>query len=144
MKVLRASRMERCIGCDSCALACARTVHREISWHASGIRIASSGGISTGFEAKVCLNCDPASCVAACPTEALIQRAGGGVKMRYKFCINCGECARACPYDAIALAPETNRPYVCIHCGACVAFCPHECLEMVEIAGPAETELEAA
>jgi hypothetical protein len=36
----------------------------------AGIRIASSGGLSTGFEARTCLACNPAPCAAACPTGA--------------------------------------------------------------------------
>ena len=41
MKTLVASRMETCIGCHSCSLACARLVHRRLSWDTAGIRIAS-------------------------------------------------------------------------------------------------------
>ncbi|WP_369126716.1 4Fe-4S binding protein [Flagellimonas olearia] len=88
--------------------------------------------MSTGFEARVCLACSPAPCAAACPTGALSQRKGGGVIQKKNLCIRCGECAKACPVDAIFLDHEVN-PYVCIHCGQCVAFCPHDCLEMVEL-----------
>ena len=49
MKILTTPRMERCIGCHSCSLACARLVHKRLSWDTAGIRIASSGGLSTGF-----------------------------------------------------------------------------------------------
>lgn len=131
MKILATPRMERCIGCNSCSLACARLVHGRLSWLTAGIRIISSGGMSTGFEARVCLACNPAPCVAACPTEALSQRKGGGVIVKKKQCIRCGDCAQACPVDAIYL-DETNEPYVCIHCGQCVDFCPHECIETIE------------
>ncbi len=132
MKILRAARMERCIGCYSCTLACARLVHKHLSWTLAGIRIHSSGGLSTGFEAVYCQACDPAPCVAACPTGAYTQRKGGGVTVNMDLCIRCGECARACPVDAIALADD-GTPFVCIHCGRCVAFCPHDCLELVEV-----------
>ncbi len=97
------------------------------------IRINSSGGLSTGFEARVCVACDPAPCAVACPTGAYEQRPGGGVKVHEELCIRCGECAKACPFDAIALDPENNFPYVCVHCALCVAFCPHDCLEMVDL-----------
>ena len=54
----------------------------------------------------------------------------GGVIVRTKLCIRCGECAPACPVDAVYL-DQAGEPYVCIHCGRCVEFCPHDCLEMV-------------
>lgn len=132
MKILQAVRMERCIGCHSCSLACARLVHKRLSWNSAGIRIVSSGGLSTGFEARVCLACYPAPCAAACATEALSQRKGGGVKYKRDLCIQCGECGTACPVDAIYV-DHSGNPFVCVHCNLCVDFCPHDCLEMVKI-----------
>lgn len=123
--------MDQCIGCHSCSMACARLVQRRLSWNAAGIRIQSSGGLSTGFVAVRCLACDPAPCAAACPTDALRQRPGGGVVVRRKMCIRCGECVSACPVNAIAEG-ENGDVYVCIHCGRCVPFCPQDCLEMRE------------
>ncbi|MFO7717371.1 MAG: 4Fe-4S dicluster domain-containing protein [Thermodesulfobacteriota bacterium] len=140
MKILRALRMERCIGCYSCSLACARLVHGSLSWKRAGIRIHSAGGLSTGFEARVCLACSPAPCAAVCPTGAMRQRKGGGVIYTSSLCIQCGECAQACPVGAITMDPETNEPVVCIHCGRCVEFCPHDCLEMVTVQTPSQKE----
>lgn len=139
MKILTAPRMERCIGCYSCALACARLVHRHLSWLTTGIRIKSAGGLSTGFRAITCLACDPAPCAAACPTGAYSQRKGGGVRVNKKDCIRCGDCAIACPVDAIYL-DSTSDPFVCIHCGRCVSFCPHDCLEMKAIVAASSGE----
>jgi Fe-S-cluster-containing dehydrogenase component len=133
MKILQAVHMERCIGCHSCSLSCARLVHKMLSWDHAGIRIKSSGGMSTGFEAQLCVACDPAPCARACPTGAYTQRKGGGVKVDRSLCIRCGECARACPVDAIHLSSVDNSPYVCIHCGRCVAFCPHSCLALNDV-----------
>lgn len=131
MKNLTTPHMERCIGCHSCSLACARIVHKQISWNMSGIRIYSSGGISTGFEARFCLACNPAPCALACPTGAYSQRKGGGVIFKKKLCNHCGDCADACPVDAIYLA-RTGEPVVCIHCGQCVPYCPHNCLALID------------
>ena len=130
MKILKTPRMQRCIGCNSCSLACARLVHKRLSWLAAGIRIMSTGGMSTGFDARLCLACNPAPCVDACPTGAYAQRKDGGVNVKKSLCIRCGDCAHACPVDAIYL-DNTGKPYVCIHCGRCVPFCPHDCLEMM-------------
>ncbi|MGW8224000.1 MAG: 4Fe-4S binding protein [Syntrophobacteria bacterium] len=140
-KVLTAPRMERCIGCHSCSLACARLVHKRLSWDTAGIRIISSGGLSTGFEAKSCLACNPAPCALACPTGAFTQRKGGGVIFKRKHCIQCGDCAEACPVDAVYL-DATTEPFVCIHCGQCVVYCPHDCLEMAEVVVETSTEKE--
>ncbi len=129
MKILTAPHMDRCIGCHSCSLACARLVHKRLSWQTSGIRIQSSGGLSSGFIARRCLACDPAPCAAACPTGSLLQRKGGGVRVKQKLCIQCGECIAACPVDAIS-RDQTGNIFVCIHCGICVDYCPHDCLEM--------------
>jgi Fe-S-cluster-containing hydrogenase component 2 len=67
----------------------------------------------------------------ACPTGALTQRKGGGVKVKKDLCIRCKECVQACPVDAVALDHD-DRPYICIHCGRCIPFCPHHCLELVD------------
>jgi len=74
------------------------------------------------FEARTCLACDPAPCAAACPRR-LFAAPGGGVVVRKKLCIRCGECAKACPVDAVYLAVDGD-PFVCIHCGRCVPSAP--------------------
>jgi len=61
------------------------------------------------------------------------------VVVKKTLCIHCGECAKACPVDAIYLDP-LMEPFVCIHCGRCVAFCPHDCLEMETAGSGSEDE----
>lgn len=131
MKQLTAPRIDRCIGCHSCAIACARLIHQRLSWSSAGIRIHTAGGLSTGFMAVHCLACDPAPCVAACPTGAFSQRLGGGVVVRKKLCLQCGQCVEACPVDAVSVN-RWGEVFVCIHCGRCVEFCPQDCLELAE------------
>lgn len=145
MKTLTTPRMDRCIGCYSCSMACARLVHKNLSWLTAGIRIKSSGGLSTGFNAITCMSCNPAPCAVVCPTGAFTQRKAGGVIVKKKHCIQCGDCAKACPVDAVYL-DNNNEPYVCIHCGRCVSFCPHDCLEMHDDKSdsPEENDKEAA
>lgn len=140
MKILSAPRMERCIGCHSCSLACARLVHKRLSGDTAGIVILSSGGLSTGFEARLCMACNLAPCAEACPTGAYSQRKGGGVIVRMNLCIRCGACVETCPVDAIFL-DRSGEPFVCLHCGQCVNYCPHDCLEMVDRGNPYDSRL---
>ncbi|MDQ7032977.1 MAG: 4Fe-4S binding protein [Desulfonauticus sp.] len=132
MQHLKAIDMAKCIGCYSCVLACARLVHKTLSWERSGIHIRSAGGLSTGFEAIYCLACDPPPCAAVCPTEALKPKPGGGVIFRSNLCMGCGKCVQACTVGAIHFDGELNKPIVCVHCGRCVSFCPHGCITLVK------------
>ena len=103
MKILTTPHMDRCIGCHSCSLACARLVHKRFSWETSGIRIQSSGGLSSGFVAKRCLACNPPPCAAVCPTGCLKARAGGGVTVRRKLCVD------YCPHDCLEMGTAERQ-----------------------------------
>lgn len=89
-----------------------------------------------------CQRCMAKKCVAACPTGA-ISISGERAYIDQSKCKECGRCANACPYHAIA---DTLRPCIrscptkaltisedktamiqyekCISCGSCVAACP--------------------
>lgn len=89
-----------------------------------------------------CQRCMAKKCVAACPFGA-ISISGERAYIDQSKCRECGRCANACPYNAIA---DTLRPCKrscptkaltisddkiamieyekCISCGSCVAACP--------------------
>jgi Fe-S-cluster-containing dehydrogenase component len=76
MKVLTAPRIERCSDCHSCSLACARFIHKSLSWDTAGIRIASSGGLSTGSRLESALHaCRPRVRQHAPPALTLSEKA---------------------------------------------------------------------
>lgn len=133
-KVLAAPRMARCIGCESCMLACARMVYQSFSPRKSAIQIRSSGGAMGRLAADICTACtEPVPCAEACPTEALTPRAGGrGMTYRKSECIGCHQCVDACPIQVIGWDEQESRPVVCVFCGQCARFCPHDCLELAE------------
>jgi Fe-S-cluster-containing dehydrogenase component len=135
-KILTAPAMARCIGCDSCMLACARMVYGSFSPRRSAIQIRSRGGAMGRMAADICTACaEPVPCVEACPTEALTVRAGGrGMTYRKSECISCHKCVEACPVLVIGWIEEEGKPVVCVFCGQCVRFCPHDCLALEEVA----------
>jgi RnfABCDGE-type electron transport complex B subunit len=49
-------------------------------------------------------------------------------------CLGCGDCVKACQFDAIHMNPETGLPEVdadkCTACGACVKACPRMIIEL--------------
>ena len=49
-------------------------------------------------------------------------------------CLGCGDCTRACKFDAIKMDPETGLPVVdetkCTGCGACSKACPKGIIEI--------------
>ena len=49
-------------------------------------------------------------------------------------CLGCGDCVKACTFDAMLMDKETGLPVViqdkCVACGACVKACPRNIIEM--------------
>lgn len=131
-RVLSVKHMNRCIGCYSCMLACARTVYGDYSLSKSAVQIRTRGGLQSKLAANICLGCIDPPCAAACPEGALVPRRGGGVRFVRDKCTGCQDCVPACIAGVIAFDEADQRPIVCIQCGACARFCPHEVLEMTE------------
>ncbi len=120
---------ERCVGCQSCMFACARR-QGEAGLSGTCIEVRSVGGMERGFTVIVCRACVNPPCAKVCPTEALVLRKGGGVKLDPSKCIGCGNCRDACIIGAVFCYEETNKPTICIHCGYCTSYCPHGVLEL--------------
>ena len=128
---------ERCVGCQSCTVACksewdvpngsARTRVRT-----AGLRGAYPEFTSAFFVAQ-CNHCDKPSCVPACPSGATWQDATGAVRINKDVCIGCGSCVAACPYDARYIDNKRGVADKCDFCSArvekglqpaCVNTCP--------------------
>lgn len=57
----------------------------------------------------------------------------GGPQGCQYACVGIGECAEACPFDAITMVndfPEVN-PVACVGCGTCVRTCPKKIIELI-------------
>jgi len=149
---------ERCIGCKQCEFACA-VAHSQTKSPFLAVfetpspkpRIHAEPGLqlNTSFPNK-CRHCNPAPCMAVCPTSA-IRRAVDYPEIVFidaSKCIACAMCAMVCPFDVItyhasAAAPEKVAVAIkCDHCierqrqgliPACVEVCKVNALEFGEI-----------
>jgi len=149
---------ERCIGCKQCEPACA-VAHSQtkslflavFEFPTPKPRIHAEAGLTlnTAFPNK-CRHCNPAPCIAVCPTSAIHRSTDyiDIVMIDARKCITCGMCAMVCPFDVItyfplAAAPEKAAVAVkCDHCierqrqgliPACVEACKVNALEFGEI-----------
>ena len=78
----------------------------------------------------------------SCAVAAMMN---GGETGCFFGCLGCGDCVKACKFDAIKMDPETGLPVVdqdkgpvakkacdaaCIGCGKCVKACPFEAITL--------------
>jgi carbon-monoxide dehydrogenase iron sulfur subunit len=123
---------EACTGCRICEMVC--SLHHEqteINPKRSRIRIIDlpERGVMIPM---VCRQCSPASCVLACPVDALRQDDDTGlIVIDDEKCIGCDRCMEACEFGAITTHPVSKKAVVCDHCGGdplCVKYCMPEAI----------------
>jgi len=85
--------MDRCIECGSCAAAC--------YFSHGNMPIVNTADAGVALLPIICRQCKSASCVDACPAEAMIRDDNGVVRRRLFRCIGCGSCAKACPFGVL-------------------------------------------
>jgi molybdopterin-containing oxidoreductase family iron-sulfur binding subunit len=102
--------VERCIGCDTCSVACKAEHSIE---RGSWMQVLTVGGPGPGtpagiypnlkmdFLPKPCMHCADAPCITSCPEQAIYKRDDGIVLIRENECTGCGLCVDECPYGAI-------------------------------------------
>ena len=51
------------------------------------------------FARRACMHCTDASCAIVCPTGAILKTDEGFVHIDQEWCIGCGNCVQACPFN---------------------------------------------
>ena len=124
--------VDRCVGCQACMFACVRRLGKG-GLDETCIHVNSAGGFRKGFVVIVCRACHNAPCARVCPTQALVEREEGGVKLRADLCIGCENCVEACPFTAIFWDGAHNKPLICVYCGYCVPYCPYDVIKLEDV-----------
>ncbi|MFC1925333.1 4Fe-4S dicluster domain-containing protein [Chloroflexota bacterium] len=120
------------MGCHQCELAClvehsqSQNLIQALSEIPKpiGFILATPGiSLNSAFPSK-CRHCDPAPCMAVCPTSAISRSTDMGmVLIKGIKCISCGMCAMVCPFDVItfhrSLATGKDSP-VAVKCDNCI------------------------
>ena len=102
--------LRRCIGCNTCALACKmqNNVPDGMLWN----RVLTEGcerfdsaegtypNLSRTYLPLACQHCENPACERVCPTGATYKDDKGRVEIDYDKCIGCRMCMAACPYNA--------------------------------------------
>lgn len=117
-------RAHLCNGCRTCELACAFAHGAAGAPGASRVQVMAEEPRHLPF---LCLQCDDAACIRACPVFALVRNeTTGAVELLRERCIRCEACAIACPFGNIRISGGAV-PEKCDLCGgdpACARFCP--------------------
>jgi DMSO reductase iron-sulfur subunit len=129
--------LNRCTGCQACAIAC--TIENDLPFGSSWRRIdtyneAKHPAAPAWHLSLACNHCADAPCMSSCPALAIRRdSATGAVLIEQDSCIGCGYCVWACPYDAPRFDAADGVMRKCTFCNhrlregldpACVAHCP--------------------
>ena len=129
-------RLDHCMGCHSCEMACAVAHSAGQSLYAALFETPKpKPRLYVEWVAPdrpvpiVCRHCEEASCMHACIAGAISRSAAGVVASDKERCIGCWTCVMVCPYGVIGRHLEEHNAYRCDRCPdheipACVNACP--------------------
>lgn len=131
----------KCLGCNTCAMACKNQYHqdtgilwrqvREIGheeyradqnnilpslvWYARPPKVDVP---AERFYASIaCNHCEEPACVAICPVQAHTKDPKTGIcKHDQSLCIGCGGCVKACPFGASKFNERLGKAEKCSMC----------------------------
>ena len=124
---------KKCIGCESCALACSMFKTGNVRTKAAGV-VVYINQFHKVEKPVICRQCKLPKCMEACPTGSLNQNIDGVVLLDENKCTGCWACVEACPFQA--MHKDTIRK-VAVKCDLCygheagprcVSICPVQAL----------------
>jgi len=130
---------KKCRSCRTCEVACSFFKYAQCDPARSRIHAErwDDGPLVGTSLARVCQQCTPPSCIAACPTGAItLNKKTGALQLKQDLCTKCGLCINDCTFGAIIRNPESGFPLVCDLCGGkpkCEEWCPAKAISYVPI-----------
>lgn len=106
--------LTRCIGCDSCTLACKQENGTPMDVFFARVLNVEAGtypNVKRIYIPVLCNHCENPVCLRACPNKAIFRREDGIVLIDQDRCRGAGACVSACPYGNIILT-DRDRWYL--------------------------------
>lgn len=143
MKQMLVVKIDRCLGCKTCEVACAIEhstsrdlveAIREEPPPRTRVHVVQGARFAVPLQ---CQQCPDAPCVAVCPEEALKRTAEGPIILDRELCTRCTMCVVVCPFGVITWDPKGRAVVKCDQCydrvlrgelPACVEACPADAL----------------
>ncbi|KJS21078.1 MAG: hypothetical protein VR72_12245 [Clostridiaceae bacterium BRH_c20a] len=133
--------IEKCIGCQACATACAKKNNffygfRKIEKH----ELKYKGKNVIFFFSTSCNHCENPECLRRCPEKLYFKRRDGIVIQQLGGCRGCLTCMESCPYDAPKYNHQIGKVNKCNLCvnnfndalkPKCVNACPTSALQLI-------------
>jgi Fe-S-cluster-containing hydrogenase component 2 len=120
--------VEKCTGCQMCALVCSATHTGKFNPSEARIVVEDLFPDPGEFKLGFCIHCDEHPCVDACPVSAIkLEESLGTYYVDKDECTACGACVDACPYHGCWLDPSGSYSIKCDLCKGnpqCVEVCP--------------------
>lgn len=109
-----------CIGCQSCTVACKIHNNLPVDMIYNPVTTVGPTGVFPNLHLAhiplLCMHCENAPCMDACPTGASQRREDGIVWVDEKKCVGCKSCVMACPYGARVSNHEKGTVQKCDFC----------------------------
>ena len=137
--------LHRCTGCHACSVSC-KTEHEvplgDFRMRVRYLERPAPQESQLAFVPMLCMHCQDAPCMKACPTSAIGRLDDGRVVIDEDKCCGNKACITACPYGAIFINDDTRKAEKCDLCThrtevgldpACVSSCPTEALKFHDL-----------
>jgi len=147
----------KCVGCYDCQVAC-KDEHCGNDWSPYAKPQPNTGHfwMKVNYEEKgtlpkvrvtyqpvLCMHCDQAPCIAACPIKgAIYKRDDGLVVIDPQKCTGCRNCLHGCPYGVIYYNENLHIAQKCTGCAhlldrgwkepRCADSCPTDALKLID------------
>jgi carbon-monoxide dehydrogenase iron sulfur subunit len=155
-----ACRVEHCLGCKSCEIACAlehsqsKDIHQAVAEHPLPQRRVTVEVAGTHGLPLQCRHCEDGLCQIVCPTGAIHHDKKRGVTVvDEELCIGCKLCTLMCPMGVLRIGEKNRATIKCDQCiarqaeglaPACVGACPTHALQFVDSKDVAKDALRLA